>query len=75
MYKTTVTNKQNDKQTIKADRRLLQRLLTASLAGRKIDMQEILQHELSGIPLALAKMNGDMNNIQVRNVQHINKQQ
>ena len=53
--------KQNEKKTIKADRRLLQQLLTASLAGRKIDLNEVLQHELSSIPLSLAKVNGEMN--------------
>ena len=53
--------KQNEKKTIKADRRLLQQLLTTSLAGRKVDLNEVLQHELSSIPLLLAKVNGDMN--------------
>ena len=53
--------KQNEKKTINADRRLLQQLLTASLAGRKIDLNKVLQHELSSIPLSLAKVSGDMN--------------
>ena len=61
LYKTTFAGKQNEKKMIKADRRLLQQLLTASLAGRKVDLNEVLQHELSSIPLSLAKVNGDMN--------------
>ena len=61
LYKTSVTNMQNENKVIKADRKLLQRLLTASLAGRKIDMHDILQHELSNVPLSLAKMNGVLN--------------
>ena len=61
LYKMTFAGKQNEKTTIKADRRLLQQLLTASLAGRKVDLNEVLQHELSSIPLSLAKVNGDMN--------------
>ena len=61
LYKMTFAGKQNEKKTIKADRRLLQQLLTASLAGRKVDLNEVLQHELSSIPLSLAKVNGDMN--------------
>lgn len=54
---------QNENKVIKADRKLLQLLLTASLAGRKIDMHDILQHELSNahVPLSLAKMNGVLN--------------
>ena len=59
MYQTTVPGKQNEQKVIKADRRLLQRLLT----GRQIKMNEILQHELSSLPLSLARMNGDMNSI------------
>lgn len=56
MYKTTVACKQKENKSIKAGRKLLQQLLTASMAGRKIDMQEILQHELSNLPLSLAKV-------------------
>ena len=61
LYKMTFAGKQNEKKTIKADRRLLQQLLTASLAGRRVDLNEVLQHQLSSIPLSLAKVNGDMN--------------
>ena len=61
LYKMTFAGKQNEKKTIKAERRLLQLLLTASLAGRKVDLNEVLQHKLSSIPLSLAKVNGDMN--------------
>ena len=46
---------------IKADRKLLQRLLTASMAGRQIKMDEVLQHELSSLPLSLARITGDQN--------------
>ena len=56
-----MSRKQNEQKTIKADRRLLQQLLTTSLAGRKIDLNKVLQHNLSSIPLSLAKVNGDMN--------------
>ena len=52
---------QNNKKVVKADRKLLQQLLTASLAGRQIDMHSILQHELSNVPLSLAKTNGTLN--------------
>ena len=57
LYKMTFAGKQNEQKKIKADRRLLQQLLTTSLAGRKIDLNKVL----SSIPLSLAKVNGDMN--------------
>ena len=61
MYQTKVQGKQDEQKVIKADRKLLQRLLTASMAGRQIKMDEVLQHELSSLPLSLAKIHGDMN--------------
>ena len=61
MYQTKVQGKQDEQKVIKADRKLLQRLLTASMAGRQVKMDEVLQHELSSLPLSLAKINGDMN--------------
>ena len=61
LYQTTLPVKQSEQKVIKADRKLLQHLLTASMAGRKISMDKVLQHELSSLPLSLAKLNGDMN--------------
>ena len=61
MYQMTVPGKQNEQKVIKANRKLLQRLLTASMAGPQIKINEILQHELSSLPLSLARINGDMN--------------
>ena len=61
MYQTKVQGKQDEQKVIKAHQKLLQRLLTASMAGRQIKMDEVLQHELSSLPLSLAKINGDMN--------------
>lgn len=50
-------NKQN---TIKVDRQILQRLITAYRAGRKVDLDNILQHELMPIPPSLAATNGSL---------------
>jgi len=61
LYKTNVSTKQNVQKTIKADRKLLQRLLNAVTAGRPLEMATILKHELSPIPLSLAKVGGKMN--------------
>jgi len=45
---------------IKADRKILQRLITAYEAGRDVNLDEILCHELLPVPLALAEMNGNL---------------
>ena len=61
LYKANVSTKQNIHKTIKADRKLLQRLLNAVTGGRPLEMENILQHELSPIPMSLAKAGGEMN--------------
>ena len=61
LYKATVNTKQNVQKTIKADRKLLQRLLNAATGGRPLEMMQILKHELSPVPLSLAKAGGEMN--------------
>ncbi|KAK5933310.1 hypothetical protein CgunFtcFv8_013803 [Champsocephalus gunnari] len=50
-------NKQN---TIKVDRQILQRLVTAYRAGRKVDLENVPQHELMPIPPSLAATNGSL---------------
>ena len=50
-------SKQN---TIKVDRNILQRLLTAYKAGREVNLENILQHELMTIPLSLATTSGSL---------------
>ena len=64
LYKATVSTKHNVQKTVKADRKLLQRLLNAVTAGRTVEMGSILKHELSPVPLSLAKHGGDMNSTQ-----------
>ncbi|KAK4327101.1 hypothetical protein Pmani_002413 [Petrolisthes manimaculis] len=46
--------------TLKADRSLLQRLIIVYEGGRKVDLEEILQHELLPVPISLAEMNGNL---------------
>lgn len=60
LYKCVTVSKTNEKKTLKADRRLMQQLFNASQAGRKVQISEIMKHELSPVPLSLAKLNGDM---------------
>ncbi|KAG1649705.1 UPF0764 protein C16orf89 [Nymphon striatum] len=43
--------------TLKADRNILQRLITAYQAGRKVDLDMVLQHELLNVPISLAQTN------------------
>jgi hypothetical protein len=45
---------------IKADRKVLQRLITAYEAGRNVDLSDVMTHELSAVPQALAEMNGSL---------------
>ena len=39
--------------SLKADRTILQRLVTAFQAGRKVDLHHVLQHELMNIPISI----------------------
>ena len=64
LYKATVATKHNVQKTVKADRKHLQRLLNSFTAGRTVEMGSILKHELSPVPLSLAKHGGDMNSTQ-----------
>ena len=64
LYKATVSTKHNVQKTVKADRKLLQRLLNAVTAGRTVEMGSILKHELFPVPLSIAKHGGDMNSTQ-----------
>ena len=46
--------------TLKADRTILQRLVTAFQAGRKVDLHHVLQHELMNIPISIANCDGSL---------------
>lgn len=64
LYKAKVITKQKEQKTIKADRKLLQRLLNSVSAGRTVDMTAVLKHELCPVPLSLATAGGEMNSTQ-----------
>ncbi|MES9880098.1 MAG: hypothetical protein ABW185_04375 [Sedimenticola sp.] len=59
LYVTEKEGKGNTS-TMKVDRNILQRLITAYQAGRKVDLDEILQHELMPVPVAIASTNGSL---------------
>ena len=45
---------------IKADRDLLRRVVVALESGRNVDEDELLQRELSPVPLSIATPNGSL---------------
>ena len=47
--------------TIKADRNILQRLVTPFRSGRPVNLDKILKHELLPVPVALSSLNGTLN--------------
>lgn len=53
--------KENEKSAVvKADRSILQRIITAYDAGRRVDLPNILSHELMAVPLAIADTNSQL---------------
>ena len=54
---TVVQDVKGKQRTIKMDRNILQRLITAYSEGREVN---ILQHELMSVPLSLATSNGTL---------------
>lgn len=50
----------NKEVILKADRNILQRLITAYNAGRNVDLYSILSHELMPVPVSLANTNGTL---------------
>ena len=59
LYDVVGDSKEKDKKTIlKADRNILQRLVTSYEAGRSVDLPALLKHELMPVPVSLAEMNG-----------------
>ena len=60
LYKTVVSTKQHEIKSVTAHRKLIQWLLNADTAGRAVEMDSIMKHELSTVPLSIAKVGGDM---------------
>jgi hypothetical protein len=56
-----VKQRKSDKEIIlKADRSVLHRLVTAYEAGREVNMEEIMKHELMPVPVAITEINGTL---------------
>ena len=61
LYEVAKDAKDKDKRTIlKADRNVLQRLVTAYEIGRPVDLPAVLKHELLPVSVSLAEMNGTL---------------
>ena len=61
LYQVVKSSKEKNKTTIlRADRNVLQRLITAYEAGRKVDLHSVLKYELMPVSVALAEMNGTL---------------
>ena len=61
LYQVVKSSKEKVKATIlRADRNVLQRLIIAYEAGRKVDLHSVLKYELMPVPVALAEMNGSL---------------
>jgi hypothetical protein len=61
LYRVTVKREQKEVKVVKADRKLMQQLLNATRAGRHVELESVLQHELSHFPLSFAGRDGKMN--------------
>jgi hypothetical protein len=61
LYEVKQQGKAQDKQKVmKADRSVLHRLVVAYQAGRQVDIDHLLEHELMPVPVAIAEMNGTL---------------
>jgi hypothetical protein len=61
LYEVKQKDAKNGKQTtVKTDRKILQRLITAYEAGRSIDLSVIMKHELMPVPPLLAETDGSL---------------
>ena len=61
LYKIHTSSNPSEKgKIVKTDRNTLHRIVTAFKAGRKVNMSEILKHELMPVPIAIAETNGSL---------------
>lgn len=57
--------------TIKADRDLYRRLLTAVQSGRDVDIHGLLKYELAPVPMSLASLDGNLHKADKAPLRHI----
>ena len=61
LYEVKQHGKPQDKQKVmKTDRSVLHRLVVTYQAGRQVDINHLLEHDLIPVPVAIAEMNGTL---------------
>ena len=60
LYQVSVHTKAGKTTTVKADSKLRKRLFNAANSGRKVNVAELVKHELSPVPLSLANLDGTL---------------
>lgn len=58
LYSLSVSDKKSQAKCVKNDRDLFRRIIVSMDAGRDIDIDTLLQQELSEVPLSLASISG-----------------
>ena len=53
-------NDLNEKKVVSANRKILQRLIAAKLAGREVDFEKAAAHEALSVPISIFKTDGSM---------------
>ncbi len=61
MYASAQISKYVEVKLVKAYRDIFRRLFCVTTSGGKVNMEKILKHELSPLPLSLAKIVGSLN--------------
>ncbi len=60
LYQVSVPTKGGKTTTVKADSKLRKSLFNAANSGRKVNVAELVKHELSPVPLSLANLDGTL---------------
>ncbi len=60
LYQVSVPTKGGKTTTVKADGKLRKRLFNAANSGRKVNVAQLVKHELSPVPLSLANLDGTL---------------
>ena len=61
LYTIPKDKTQNDRKVVwKADRDVMQRLITSYEGGRKVNIQNVMRHELMPVPISIAETDGSL---------------
>jgi len=71
MYTNKPVLKEKKQKSVKADRDIFRRLVVAAEGGRSIDLQQVLQYELTDVPCALSNADGTLRHTDKSALSHI----